>query len=59
MGNEKRVHITSLEKRLLKLKRSLIRLILILEKVLDGRPKPRILILFLFLAPYSPVWFTG
>ena len=55
MGNEERIYITSLEKGLLRLKKSLIKLILVLKEILDGRPKPKILILFLFLAPYSLV----
>ena len=49
------MHITSLKKGLLRLRKSLIRLILVLKEVLNGRPKSKILALFLFLAPYSLV----
>ena len=59
MGNGERIYITSLKKKLLRLRKSLIKLILVLEEILDGRPKPRVLALFLFLALCSPVWFTG
>ena len=45
----------SLKKELLRLRKSLIKLILVLEKVLDGRSKPKILVLLLFLAFYSSV----
>ena len=49
------MHITLLKKGLLRSRKSLIRLILVLKKVLDERPKLRVLALLLFLAPYSPV----